>query len=154
MSKFVEILDERCVASRRRVLQALVGGAWTLAAAFACADPPAARRTAPAARCEDKKDGKMSEELITIRETTVWTAANLRVGVSNIWEREISDEAGRVESRMSANVSIFDPATDEKRSQKVFAGSILTVGTERYCVIKVEKGKSSPGSIALRKLLP
>jgi hypothetical protein len=93
----------------------------------------------------------MNHEEITIRETTQPTISGHLVGVSNIWERDLPDGQGVVASRLSATLSILDLASQQTRIEKVFAGSILSLGADRYCVAKVEAGKSAPGTITLRK---
>jgi hypothetical protein len=94
----------------------------------------------------------MSNE-IAIRETTQPTLSEHLVGVSNIWERELPDDAGVIAPRLSANLSILNLASKQSRVEKVFAGSVFLLGTDRYYVVNVEEGKSGPGLITLRKVL-
>jgi hypothetical protein len=94
----------------------------------------------------------MTNDPIRIRETTQPALSGQLIGVSNIWERDLPDEHGVVASRLSADVSVFDPASRTARRQEVYAGSVLAVGADRYCVVEVEGGKSAPGSITLRRI--
>jgi hypothetical protein len=94
----------------------------------------------------------MTSDKMTIRETTQLTISGHLVGVGNIWERDLADDQGVIASRLSANLSIQDLASKQTRVEKVFAGSVLTLGTDRYCVVNVEEGESAPGSISLHKL--
>ena len=94
----------------------------------------------------------MSNDEITIRETTQPAISGHLVGVSNIWERNLPDNRGVIASRLSATVTIRDVASHETRVERVFAGSVLALGTDHYCVVRVEPGKSAPGAITLRKM--
>ena len=109
----------------------------------------------------------MTSDKMTIRETThdeptyaVHDVIHYAVGnmpgavpnTANIWERDLADDQGVIASRLSANLSIQDLASKQTRVEKVFAGSVLTLGTDRYCVVNVEEGESAPGSISLHKL--
>ena len=96
------------------------------------------------------KGAPMNSDTLTITENTVGTVSNHQVGVSNIWARDLADETGVVASRISANVAIRNPASKEERSQKVFQGSVLTLGGDRWLVTRVDEGRASPGSITVR----
>jgi hypothetical protein len=93
----------------------------------------------------------MSDER-TIRETTQTEISGHLVGVGNIWERELPDEDGVIAPRLSATLSIFNLASQEERSEKVFAGKVVILGADRYEVVRVEEGETQPGSITLRQL--
>jgi len=77
-----------------------------------------------------------------------------RIGIANILERELPDESGVVALRMSALLNIHDPETGTSIKEKVFAGSMVSIGVDRYCVVKVEQGTTSPGWVTVRKLAP
>jgi hypothetical protein len=94
----------------------------------------------------------MNSNDLTIRETTQAVIAGLDVGVSNIWERELADEKGVIAPRVSATLSIHDPKSSRSEEQKVFAGTVLSLGPERYLVVEVHEGTSSLGALTLRKL--
>lgn len=96
----------------------------------------------------------MASDEMTIRETTQPTISGHLVGVSNIWERELPDDKGVIAPRLSASLSIQDLASNQVRNEKVFAGSILLLGPDRYCVVSIEEGGATPGAITLRKLAP
>jgi hypothetical protein len=91
---------------------------------------------------------------VRIRETTQQTISQHLVGAANIFERDLPDETGTVAPRMSATLSIQDLQTRQSRTEKVFAGSTLSLGVDRYCVVTVEEGSSQPGVVVLRKLAP
>lgn len=93
----------------------------------------------------------MSNDEIRIRETTQPTISGHTVGVGNIWERELPDETGVIAPRLSASLTIEDLATKEIRHEKVFTGSVVSLGADRYSVVNIEEGESSPGAIILRK---
>jgi hypothetical protein len=97
---------------------------------------------------------RMSNDEVTIQETTQPTISGHRVGVGNIWERDLPDATGAVAPRVSAGLWILDIASDQERYQEVFAGSVLLLGADRYCVVKVEQGVSALGAITLRKIEP
>jgi hypothetical protein len=90
---------------------------------------------------------------ITIRETAQPILSDHLVGVSNIWERELADTTGVIKSRLSASLSISNLTSKQIRIEKVFAGSAISIGSDRYCVASVQEGNLTPGSIALRKTL-
>jgi hypothetical protein len=94
----------------------------------------------------------MTGDEITIRETTQAQLSGHLVGVGNIWERDLPDDRGVIAPRLSASLSIEEIASREARSEKVFVGSVLSLGADRYAVVNVEEGESEPGSITLRKL--
>jgi hypothetical protein len=96
----------------------------------------------------------MSGTELSIRETTQQTLSDHLVGVGNIWERELPDKDGVVASRMSASLSITSTATSETRHEKVFAGSLVELGDDTYCVTQVQEGSSGPGMVVLRKIAP
>jgi hypothetical protein len=97
-------------------------------------------------------DEHMNNEEMTIQETTQPTISGHLVGVSNIWERDLPDSQGVIASRLSATVTIRDLTSQQSRVEKVFAGSVLSLGADDYCVVSVKPGKSAPGAITLRKM--
>ncbi len=97
----------------------------------------------------------MTSNEIKIGETTQATLSGHRVGVSNIWERDLPDADGNVAPRMSATLSITEVATGKETPDfQVSAGSVVTLGADRYCVVRVEAAPDEPGDIYLRKLPP
>lgn len=96
----------------------------------------------------------MSGDRLNVRETTQQQIANHRVGVSNIFERELADASGTVAPRVSAQLVITSPGTPDVRRELVHAGSIVQLGSERYCVVAIEEGTSAPGSLTFEKLAP
>jgi hypothetical protein len=96
----------------------------------------------------------MSDDEITITETTVAKISGYRVGVGNVWERQLKDDQGVTALRMSASMAIFDPDSGQEYERKVFAGNTVSLGTDRYLVVKVHEGASGLGSITLRKITP
>jgi hypothetical protein len=49
-------------------------------------------------------------------------------------------------------VVVHDPKTDAIRRHTVFAGYVISVGSDHYCIESVESGKSSPGWVSFRQL--
>jgi len=96
----------------------------------------------------------MGEDVQRLRETTQPTLSDCAVGIGNIFERDLPDEHGVVAPRMSAVLVISDRKTGESRREKVFAGSVVSIGGDRYCVVSVEEGETSPGWVTVRKLRP
>jgi hypothetical protein len=96
----------------------------------------------------------MSQGRETIRETTVATLSQRSVGVANIFERKLPDESGAVAPRMSAKVSIMSEEAGEDRDETVIAGSVITIGADRYCVVEVQPGAGAPGHITVERLAP
>lgn len=88
---------------------------------------------------------------ITIQETTHQEISGHLVGVGNIWERDLPDDKGVIAPRMSAILAIHDLATKKTRHEQVFAGSVITLGADRYHIVNVEEGGGAPGAITLRK---
>jgi hypothetical protein len=133
-----------------------------LAAASGCADKPkpgqVGNRPGSSAPTPSGPQGcskeSMADETLTLRETTNPTLSEHQVGISNIFERDLPDASGAVASRLSAVLVIFDPKTKQTRRETVIADGVVTIGADRYCVVKLEEGKSAPGSITVRKLAP
>ncbi len=72
---------------------------------------------------------------------------------SNIFSRDQPDAAGVVAPRLSANLSILDKATRTERHDKVFVGSVVALGADRYRVERAEEGKNGGfGRVVLRRL--
>jgi hypothetical protein len=94
----------------------------------------------------------MTNADIELRETTNTPLSGHFVGVGNIWARDLPDDEGVVSSRMSATLAIFDPASQQLRHEEVFAGNVVSLGADRYRVVRVEASGSAPGAITLRKL--
>lgn len=94
----------------------------------------------------------MSNDEMTIRETTQQEFSGHLVGVGNIWERELPDDKGVIAPRMSATLAIHDLATEKTRHENVFAGSVISLGADRYYVSNVDDGGGARGSITLRKI--
>jgi hypothetical protein len=139
------------MVDRKLVCAAIV--AW---GAIACTAPTTTPKKTPnplvvSSNCHSLEKVKISDEII-IEQNTVGTISNHAVGVSNIFERELPDDKGVIALRMSANLSIWDIASQQTRHEKVFAGKVITLGTDRYCVVHVKYGESSSGSVTLRKI--
>jgi hypothetical protein len=100
--------------------------------------------------CDYLEKSMINDEII--EETTVGTISNHLVGVSNIWEWEIPDDKGVIAPRLSANISIQDITTKRSWEEKAFAGKVISLGSDRYCVVQVKYGESSSGSVTLRKI--
>lgn len=96
----------------------------------------------------------MADDILKLRQTTQTELSGRHVGVANILERELPDQNGAVASRMSALLNIYDPSTRESAKKTVSAGSVVEIGDDKYCIIHVEQGETSPGWISLRKLAP
>jgi hypothetical protein len=96
----------------------------------------------------------MEGDVLRFRETTSQTLSDQDVGISNIFERELPDEKGAVERRMSAVLVIHDPDTDEIKRETVYAGSVVAIGGDRYRVLSVDAGTDAPGWISMKKVTP
>ena len=91
-------------------------------------------------------------ETLRIRETTQRALAAYRIGVADIFVRDAPDKVGAMAPRLSARIALFDPTTDTSHEETVIAGSVVTVGADRYCVVGLEEANLSPGWLSLRKL--
>lgn len=90
-----------------------------------------------------------------LTETTVTTLSSHSVGTGTIWEHELPDDTGAVARRMAAHLSILNDATREERGEDVFAGHVMTLGTDRYQIVCIEPQRSEGyGWILVRKLPP
>lgn len=96
----------------------------------------------------------MSDEVLTLRETTSSTFSDRQVGIGNIYERELPDKHGVVATRMSAAMAVHDPVTNYSRSELVTVGDVVEIGADKYCVAAIDEGNDRLGSITLRKLSP
>jgi hypothetical protein len=105
----------------------------------------------PAKRAAAFEDMFMTDNEITIRETAQAEISGHLVGVGNIWERELPDNEGVIALRLSASISILEIASQQERSEKVSAGSVISLGADQYSVVGLEEGQSEPGSITLRQ---
>ena len=90
--------------------------------------------------------------VLGLRETTSNQLSGRDVGVSNIFERKLADGHGVVALRMSAILVIHDPDSDEITRPTVVAGSVVTIGADRYCVVEVNAGHDGPGALSLVRL--
>jgi hypothetical protein len=123
----------------------------TGAAGCIISTPTVAAAAAPSNRI---KEPPMTNADITIRESTQPTLSGHLVGVSNIWERELSDAHGVLASRLSAKLSIVDVGSGRARHESVAMGSVIVLGADRYSVVQVAEGEATPGTITLRRLAP
>lgn len=111
--------------------------------------PPAASPSPPCAGVQ------LAGQPESYQEGTNPTISEYDVGISNIFARELPDDAGVVAKRLSASLSIHDPKTDSLRHEIVVPGNIVTIGADRYCVTNVDYGSDpKPGSVELQKLAP
>jgi hypothetical protein len=113
----------------------------------AAGDDPTSRPPCGGARLEGSAE--------SYKETTNPTISGFDVGISNIFERDLADDAGVKQKRLSASLSIHDPKTDAVRREIVVPGNVVTINTDRYCIVGVDGGtKDQPGSVSLQKLAP
>jgi hypothetical protein len=101
--------------------------------------------------CEPREPA-MPGQRLTIRETTQPEISNHAVGVANIFERELPDAAGVVARRLSAQLVISASGSQDVRRETVYAGSVIVLGADRYCVVDLEEGTTGPGALTLEKL--
>jgi hypothetical protein len=118
------------------------------------ASSPGSASNTPTSSLRGCSKDSMANETLTLRETTNPTLSEHQVGISNIFERDLPDASGAIAPRLSAVLVIFDPKTNQTRRETVIANSVVAIGGERYCILGLEEGKSSPGSITVRKLTP
>jgi hypothetical protein len=90
-------------------------------------------------------------EVMPLRETTQPTLSGVSVGISNIFDRDVPDDRGKVSTKLSAQLSITDPTSQQTHRETVIAGSIVVLGADHYCVTRIEEGVTEPGSIAVRE---
>lgn len=91
-------------------------------------------------------------EVLRFKESTKPTLSGMWVGIGNIYARELPDANGVVASRMSAELAIKSPSSEDVRHETVAADSIVKIGEDRYCVVSVEEGKRQPGWISMVKV--
>lgn len=132
---------------------ALVAGLTSLGCSTPEKGPASSAANASETAACPASAGTLQGEEIILREPTQPTLAGHHVGVGNIFERELPDDDGVVAPRLSASLHIADPATGDERDELVRAGSVLVLGDERHCVVRVEAGGSAPGAIAVRRLV-
>lgn len=95
----------------------------------------------------------INHEGVVIRENTQANILHYRIGVANIWERDLPDDQGRIKSQMSATVAIFNTQTEESREEKVRVGSLITLDAgHQYRVLKIDEGDGEIGSITIQLL--
>lgn len=109
-----------------------------VAAAFAIGCGAAPPHTSRASSCPP------GENLAPFRETTVNEASGRSVGTADIYPRE---------GRMSALLAVWSDGSNGIDSI-VSEGSIVPIGSDRYCVMSIEEGHTTRGSVTLRKLAP
>ncbi|HLO84625.1 MAG TPA: hypothetical protein VK203_06370 [Nostocaceae cyanobacterium] len=139
------------MVDKKLVFAAII--AWGLLACTApkTTTPKIPRSLLVRSTCGSLEKATISNE-ITIGSNTVGTISNYRVGVANIWERELPNDKGVIAPRTSAILAILDPTSQQSREEMVFTGSVISLGSDRYCVINVEYSDSSSSSITLRKI--
>lgn len=93
-------------------------------------------------------------ETFRLRETTNPTLSDHMVGIGNIFERELPGQDGLVRERMSASLSIFEPASGDEWDLKVAVGDSVTLGEDVYRVLSIEEGSTGPGWLTLELASP
>src|SRR5262245_33762548 len=131
----------RQIKRREQVFMARAGLGFYAVITLSCAEPPPpitpGAPSAPSGPiCNVSEESQWAGEPMTFRETTQPDLAGYYVGISNIFERDLPDDKGVIAPRMSANLTITNPKTDESRYEKVFAGNVITIGADRYCIVK------------------
>lgn len=97
--------------------------------------------------CTDSPDDDM-----VIEETTVGGIGNWSIGVSNIWERDFTDQNGNETYGMTASVSLFNAGDKSEVEQIVGRGSLLDLGKDgRWEVVELTAGNGL-GTIKIRKI--
>jgi hypothetical protein len=121
----------------------------------ACSREPApapATPTPPAAAASPCAGLSLEGKPESYEETTNPSISGYDVGISNIFGRDLADDAGVVEKRLSASLSIHDPEADSLRHEIVVPGNVVNIGSDRYCVTALDYGSGNPGSVSLQKL--
>lgn len=89
----------------------------------------------------------------TITEGTVGSIQNVRVGVSNIWEREYTDDKGITQKGPTGLISLFEPETKTEKDIIVHKGMTIdtTLGNSRiiYKILNVMENKTGSGYIVI-----
>jgi hypothetical protein len=57
-----------------------------------------------------------------------------------------------VAPRLSASLHIADDSSGDERKEVVRAGSVLELGSQRFCVVRIQPGTTSAGAIVVRQL--
>ncbi len=115
------------------------------------ADTPADQQQASA--CGPAPAGTKAQTL-TIREATSPEFAGHQVAPTNIFERDLPDDTGKVARRVSSRLSIMQRATRKEWTEMVILGSRIQLGNETWCVEQLVMGESEPGSMTLRRMAP
>lgn len=89
---------------------------------------------------------------LTIRETTQAAIGDHFVGVGNIWERDLPDDAGVIAPRLSAHVFVAEQTSSDSQRHTVTVGSTLPVGNAEYRVINIDEGHGELGSVTVRRM--
>jgi hypothetical protein len=136
-----------------------VAAVLAAASVLACGREPASKPPTPAPTPTSSPASppcagvRLEGEPQSYEEGTNPTISDYDVGISNIFARELPDDAGVVAKRLSASLSIHDPKTSSLRHEIVVPGNIVTIGADRYCVTSVDYGSDpKPGSVFLQKL--
>jgi hypothetical protein len=95
--------------------------------AFALAACSQSANGEPTRPSHSHQDAPMTDA-VTYRESSNPTISERQVGISNIWARDLPDKNGTVASRMSAQLTIYDPATKKSVKEIVYAGSVVAIG--------------------------
>lgn len=94
----------------------------------------------------------MDVDELTIRETTQAAIGNHFVGVANIWDRDLPDDAGVIAPRLSAHVFVSEQTSSDSQRHTVTIGSTFAVGDAEYQLIDIDEGRGEPGSITVRRM--
>ena len=95
----------------------------------------------------------MSSEVIAIKETAQRMVSGHRVAVGDVFHRDLPDAEGEVSTKLSALLMLTAP--DGKESKQIVAvGSDVTLGADRYCVVRIDAGTKTPGTLHLQRIVP
>jgi hypothetical protein len=94
----------------------------------------------------------MAKNILSLTETAVAEAGDIRVGLSNVWAETFKNTEGRPQYSVRGTISVMPPDPAEGFDLRVAAGDQITIDGAVYQVVRIKEGETR-GSATLEIVL-
>lgn len=136
-----------CLHSVAFCIPAVLGGCGDSKPPATLSNHGSSHQSAVAKSCADDPRAANADRLT---EGTLPTLSGHDVGVTGIFVRALPGNGGEVRRQLSGMLVISH--AESAWRETVVRGSVVTIGSDRYCITAIEAGKTEPGAIWVRKL--